>query len=80
MALRNVTVTLDERLLREARHRAVDRGMSLSGYMAWVLNQQGATEQAYQTAMKRGLKRMHEGIAFDFDGTVTWTRDELHER
>ena len=40
MANKNVTVTLSEDLLREARHRAVDSGLSLSAYLVSLLKQQ----------------------------------------
>lgn len=33
----NVTIKIDDALCREARHRAVDRGLSLSGWIAGVL-------------------------------------------
>jgi len=33
----NVTIKMDDQLCREARHRAVDRGLSLSAWIAEVL-------------------------------------------
>jgi hypothetical protein len=42
----NVTVSLPEELLREARHEAVDHGLALSRYLAELLQerlQAGAT-------------------------------------
>ncbi len=36
----NVTITLDEELCREARHRAVDEGKSLSSWMAGLVRKE----------------------------------------
>lgn len=36
----NVTLKLDDQLCREARHRAVDAGLSLSGWMTVVLRRE----------------------------------------
>lgn len=36
----NVTLKLDDQLCREARHRAVDAGLSLSGWMSEVLQRE----------------------------------------
>ena len=40
----NVTIKIEDRLCREARHRAVDRGLSLSGWIAEVLRKELAAE------------------------------------
>lgn len=36
----NVTIKLDDALCREARHRAVDADLSLSGWIARVIHEQ----------------------------------------
>ena len=36
----NVTITLDDELCREARHRAVDEGKSLSSWLAGLVRQE----------------------------------------
>lgn len=80
MAHRNVTLSLPEEVLRAARHRAVDKGMSLSAYLAWVLKQQVLPDEDYERAMKSALKRMEKGLPIGTHGKIWWTRDELHER
>lgn len=80
MSLRNVTVTLPEEVLRQARHRAVDKGMSLSKYLAEVLERDVRRGSEYATARERALRRMREGIDLGLEGQINWTRDELHER
>lgn len=38
----NVTVKLDDRLIKVARHRAVDSGVSLSGWLALLIEREVA--------------------------------------
>ena len=78
--LRNVTITLPEDVLREARHLAVDRGMSLSRYLAQLLEEQVRSSGEYREARERELARMQRGLNLGTGGNVPWTRDELHER
>jgi hypothetical protein len=62
----NVTVKIDDRLCREARHRAVDRGLSLSGWIAEVL----LKELAAGDQTKKGLLdalAMEEGAEKTFE-------------
>lgn len=40
----NVTIKLEDALCKEARHRAVDRGLSLSGWVAELLQKELAGE------------------------------------
>jgi len=79
--VRNITLALDEELLRQARHKAVDQGLSLSGYVAKILQEQvaaGGTE--VEAARKRLLARMERGYENGFSGRLPFTREELHRR
>lgn len=80
MANRNVTLSLPEEVLRAARHRAVDKGMSLSAYLASLLQEQVQPGLTYEEAKERFLKRMKKGFPLGTNGKIWWTRDELHER
>jgi len=51
----NVTVKIDDHLCREARHRAVDRGLSLSGWIAEVLSKELATNKPAETSLLNAL-------------------------
>lgn len=42
----NVTIKIEDVLCREARHRAVDRGLSLSGWIAEVLGKELAAQKS----------------------------------
>jgi hypothetical protein len=80
MSLRNVTITLDEDVLRAVRHRAVDRGLSLSKYVAKVLERDVQAADDNAAAREDFLRLIRRGVGPGWDGKVTWTRDELHER
>lgn len=45
--MKNVTVKLEESLIKEARHRAVDRGQSLSGWLADLIEREVSTQPAH---------------------------------
>ncbi len=76
----NVTLTLPAGVLREARHKAVDRGVSLSRYLAEVLEESLGKDRRYQRAMELAFEEMRNARSLGSNGTATWTRDELHER
>jgi plasmid stability protein len=74
----NLTITVDDQLLRRARVRAAELGTSVNAvlrdYMqSWV----GGTDE--RTAAIRSLLE-RAGRASSARGERRWTRDELHER
>ena len=80
MEKQNVTITLSTELVRKARHLAVDKGMSLSAYLASLLEERVKRSEEYEAAKKAELERLRVGIDLGTHGKITWTRDELHER
>lgn len=56
----NVTIKIEDALCREARHRAVDRGLSLSGWIAQVLRKELATKDRAGGGLLEALA-MEEG-------------------
>ena len=57
MALRNVTITLDEDVARWARIRAAERDTSVSRLVGELLRERMAAEQGYDAAMQEYLAR-----------------------
>jgi hypothetical protein len=80
METQNVTVSLPVDLVREARHLAVDRGMSLSKFVASLIEEKITWRRDYEIARQRQLRMMAEAEDRGTNGVITWTRDELHER
>ncbi|TAK34308.1 MAG: CopG family transcriptional regulator [Chloroflexota bacterium] len=80
MKQRNVTLSLPDDVLREARHLAVDHGLSLSRYLSLLLEEQVESARQYRAARDRQLRLLEHGLNLGTQGKVTWTREELHER
>jgi hypothetical protein len=76
----NVTLSLPDDLLREARHLAVDEGLSLSGFVARSLEQQVEAVRGYRRARERQLRLLRRGFDLGTNGVAAWTRESLHER
>ncbi|HXG58164.1 MAG TPA: DUF6364 family protein [Thermoanaerobaculia bacterium] len=77
----NVTLTLDDHVLKRARHLAVERGVSLSKLLADQLEAFVVREDRYEAGRKRLLARMRRGFDLGLrDRKGRWTRDDRYER
>lgn len=76
--MKNVTIALDESLLREARRVAADRSTTLNAMIREFLQQLTERESQAMQARHRIVELCRESQAEV--GPRTWTRDELHER
>ena len=74
----NLTITLNEDLLRKARLRALEQGTSVNAVVRSYLEQYTGAKAARQTLVENVL-RISRG-ASSRSGGRTWARDELHER
>lgn len=63
----NVTIRLDDAQCKAARHRAVDEGLSLSGWIGKVIEKELAGERAehQKTLLELLGDRSAEEVAFD---------------
>jgi len=75
---RNLTLTLDEDLLRAARKVALDRDTSVNQLVRDYLAQL-VRETDRQQAALASLDEIFRTSRFEI-GSKTWTRDDLHER
>jgi hypothetical protein len=76
--MKNVTIALDEKLLRDARRIAADRSTSLNAMIRDFLTRLTERESQAVHARRRIVELCRgSGAAI---GSKTWTRDELHER
>jgi len=57
MGLRNVTITVDEDVVRWARIRAAEREMSVSRLVGELLREKMLADQSYEAAMREYLTR-----------------------
>jgi hypothetical protein len=75
---RNVTLTLDSELLREARVLAAEQGISLSALLRQELVRLVEAQRGYAKARGSALRRLARGQSLG--GGVLPRREELHER
>lgn len=79
MAKTNLTLSLDEDLLRQARKVAIDRNTSVNEIVRQHL------EELVKTSIdpQKRLKRLDELLAksrYRIGGPITWKREELYDR
>ncbi len=80
MSNQNITLSLPEEDIREARVLAARRGTSVSQFLARLLRETVERETGYDKARERSLAMLREGMDLGTNGRVTWSRDDLHER
>jgi hypothetical protein len=74
----NITLKIEEELLREARVLAAREGTSISALMAAKLEEIVRESKAYEHARRRARSRLRLGL--DLGWKRPESRDELHER
>jgi len=77
-AMANLTITIDDALLRRARIRALEQGTSVNALLREYLVAYAGSAQLQARALA-DLLELSAG-ATSRRGAATWTRDELHER
>jgi hypothetical protein len=77
----NITLTLDDELVKEVRKIAADRDTTLTGLVRTYLEQMAA-ENAKSGRKRRELEALERSFErFQFKlGKKTWKREDLHER
>lgn len=76
--MKNITITLDEKTAAWVRVAAAREDMSVSRFIAGMLERRMRESRDYANAMRRFLARPPTRI--NAAGSVLPTRDELHER
>jgi len=77
MAKVNLTLHLDQDVIRRAKIVAAKRGTSVSGLVARDLAELTEQDERYEDAMRQAREILARAIA---RGGRSWRRDELHER
>ncbi len=77
----NITLSLDENLVKEVRKIAVERDTTLTGLVRAYL-QELAAENAKSGRKRREIEALRQSFEkFQFNiGKRTWKREDLHER
>jgi plasmid stability protein len=74
----NLTITVDDQVLKKARLRALEQGTSVNALLREYLDRYAGAAPAHAEAVE-GLIQLAKTVRAG-RGRRTWTRDELHER
>lgn len=77
VAKRNLTIQLDDAVIRHARIAAARRGLSLSSLVAQQLTQLAEADQRYEQARAVALDALAGATG---GGAPTWHREELYDQ
>lgn len=80
MANRNITLSLPEETLKQARIIAAERDTSVSRMVADALKEIVERETGYEQARREFMALVEQGFDLGGKGEVRYTRDELHDR
>ncbi len=80
MKTRNVTLAIDQELLKKAKLLAVEKDTSLSGLLARALEELVTLEEGFERARQRNLTQLAKGLDLQTKGRAGWSRDSLHDR
>lgn len=75
----NLTLVLDDTVLKRARIRAIEEGTSVNAVVRSFLEDYAGRDAAH-AAMMRILELTREAHASSGAGGRTWTREELYDR
>jgi len=75
---RNITLSLDEEILREAKILAAEQGLSVSAFLRRELSRLVEDQRGYARARDAALRRLAHGTALG--GGKLPAREELHDR
>ena len=78
MPKQNITLSLDRDLIRQVRQLSVRKSTSVSKLLGEELERLLREHEPYERAKRRALAALKKG--FHMGGTITATRDELHDR
>jgi hypothetical protein len=74
----NVTLSLDQELIRKVKILAARRGSSISGVLAQGIIRLIGEDEAYDRAERYATAALDQG--FHLGGVIAGSRDEWHER
>jgi hypothetical protein len=77
-AMANLTITVDDRLLKLARLRALEQGTSVNALLREYLEAYAGAADAQARALDDLLQL--SAATTSHSGSATWTREDLHER
>lgn len=80
MERQNVTISLPKMLLKKAKAVAVLRDKSISELLRESLEEKVRKLTGYKKAQNRQIKILQQGLNLGTNGSISVSREELHER
>lgn len=74
----NLTISIDEKVLKEARMRALDEGVSVNALLCEYLEKYTGLDQQYRQVTNELLNIAKQSTAKS--GKKRWSREDLYER
>lgn len=75
---KNLTLSIDKEVLKEARKQALERGTSVNQMVREYLEEVSGIKTNRKKAIQN-LERLRNELDIEV-GEISWTRKELHER
>jgi len=75
--MKNLTLKIEERLWKEAQHRAVDEGTSVSGWVAGLMKSALKEQESFEENRRDALKDLERPLRL---GGKPLDRESLYER
>lgn len=79
MATRNITLSLPEEVVRQAKVLAAQRDTSVSALVSELLGQLVASSPSFDVVWAQEEILMEEGLDLRV-GEITWSREDVHQR
>lgn len=76
---KNITLRMDEQLLKDVKHIAIEQDMSVSAWINQLVEKATKKDVRYEEAKAFIMKAMEEAPDYG-DAGKTYTRDEIHDR
>ncbi len=80
MDTQNITLAVPKKVLAKFKEMAFRRQKSISKLMVEMMENAVENEEGYRVARDRHLRRLAIGSDLSTQGSITWKRDDLHER
>ena len=80
MGRQNITLSIDKDILQKVKIIAVKQGTSVSTLLTKLLEDIVTREEGYQIGRQNHLRLLDEEFDLGTEGSIDWSRDELHAR
>lgn len=80
METQNITLAVPKRVLAKFKEIAFRQQKSVSKLMVEMMEKTVSNEEGYRVARDRHLRHLDISVDLKTKGTISWKRDDLHER